>query len=210
MDIRRDGPGSRPGSVVISRASMAWDDVAPRGSAAPALPGASVRRQMAAERARRRRLSAGRRPVAVAVASGLGLGVVGWGVVGWGLSPTAGVIVGAAVALLSVVGRRCADGAVVRQLRRQLRDEMRVARSLPPLESAGWTVLHDRLVAAHRVPHILVGPPGVVLVYDHAVLGRWTHRVGGSWPWCGVFSGCCSRLHWRCCRRAVDRYQLPA
>jgi len=177
MDIRRDISGSRPGSVVVSRASMAWDDVAPRGSASAPLPGASLRAEMAAERARRRRLCVGHRPVAIALASGLVLGIVGWGV-GWDLSPTAGVIVGAAAALLSVVGRRMTVGTVVRQLRRQLRDEIRVARSLAPLESAGWTVLHDRLVAAHRVPHILVGPPGVVLVYDHAVVGPWTHRVG--------------------------------
>jgi len=54
-------------------------------------------------------------------------------------------------------------GPVARQLRRQVRRERRVTASLAPLESAGWVVLHDRLVAAHRVPHVLVGPVGVVL-----------------------------------------------
>ncbi len=178
MDIRRDGPGSRPGSMVVSRATMAWDDVAPRGSVSPPLPGASVQAEIATERARRRRLHVGHRPIAIALASGLVLGIVGWGVVGGGLSPTAGVVVIGATALLVMVGLRMTGGTIVRQLQRQARNEVRVARSLAPLESAGWTVLHDRLVAAHRVPHILIGPPGVVLVYDHAVLGPWTHGAG--------------------------------
>lgn len=178
MDIRRDDSGFRPGPVVVSRASMAWDDAAPRGSVSPPGPGASVQAEIATERARRRRLHVGHLPIAVAVASGLVFGVVGWGVVGGDLSPIAGVVFICATALLVMVGRRVTGGAVVRQLRRQARDEVRVARSLAPLQSAGWTVLQDRLVAAHRVPHILVGPPGVVLVYDHAVLGPWTRRVG--------------------------------
>jgi len=53
-----------------------------------------------------------------------------------------------------------------RDLRHQARQETRVAAGLQALESAGW-VLHDRLVAAHRVPHVLVGPPRVVLVYPY-------------------------------------------
>lgn len=38
-------------------------------------------------------------------------------------------------------------------------------------------MLHDRVVAAHRVPHILVGPPGVVLVFDHLAGSRWRYRA---------------------------------
>lgn len=43
-------------------------------------------------------------------------------------------------------------------------------------------MLHDRLVAAHRVTHMLVGPPGVVLVYDHVArsLCRYRARRAGA------------------------------
>jgi len=72
---------------------------------------------------------------------------------------------------------RPAGGPVVRRWHRQVHHEKRVARSLAPLESAGWTVLHDRTVAAHRVPHVLVGPPGVVLVYDYLAGSLWRYRA---------------------------------
>jgi len=61
---------------------------------------------------------------------------------------------------------------------------VRTARALDPLESAGWVLLHDRLVAVanERVPHVLVGPPGAVVLHPHS-FGRFAppravaHRV---------------------------------
>lgn len=94
----------------------------------------------------------------VTVAAAAGVGIAGGALVGVGWSWVTG-------------------GAVLRRLRRQVRHEQRVARSLAPLESAGWTVLHDRLVAAHRVPHVLIGPPGVVLVYDYRAGSPWRYRA---------------------------------
>jgi hypothetical protein len=84
----------------------------------------------------------------------------------------AGVVTALMGLALVAVWSFTTGGPALRQLRRQMRRESRVAASLAPLESAGWTVLHDRLVAAHRVPHILVGPPGAVLVYDY-LAGSW-------------------------------------
>jgi len=113
------------------------------------------------------------RPVAlrVGVPTALTLAVI----VALGFAGTLGVVAAAAA-----VGVVLAVGAAVfgyltrarwgwdgpsRQLRRRARHETRVAATLEPLESAGWVMLHDRLVDAHRVPHLLIGPPGVVLLY---------------------------------------------
>ena len=78
--------------------------------------------------------------------------------------------------LLGALWSSSTGGPVVRDLRHQVRRERRVAACLAPLESAGWTVLHDRLVAAHRVPHVLVGPAGVVLVYDYLAGSWWRYQ----------------------------------
>jgi len=113
------------------------------------------------------------RPVAlrVGVPTALTLAVI----VALGPAGTLGVVAAAAA-----VGVVLAVGAAVfgyltrarwgwdgpsRELRRRARHETRVAATLDPLESAGWVMLHDRLVDAHRVPHLLIGPPGVVLLY---------------------------------------------
>jgi len=58
--------------------------------------------------------------------------------------------------------------APTRELRRRASAEARTARALDPLESAGWVLLHDRLVANERVPHVLVGPPGAVVLHPHS------------------------------------------
>jgi hypothetical protein len=175
MDSRRDISRCRSRPVLVSRASMAWDNLSPRPPGPPAAPGSSVRAHVVAERARRRRGTGGRNAAAVVTAVGA-LGVLGLAVTGGGLATLA---VALCVAVLpGVAVRRRADGAVVRQLRHQVRDEVRVARTLAPLQSAGWTLLHDRVVAAHRVPRIVVGLPGVVLVYDHAVVGPLKFPAG--------------------------------
>ncbi len=58
--------------------------------------------------------------------------------------------------------------APTRELRRRASAEVRTARALDPLESAGWVLHHDRLVANERVPHVLVGPPGAVVLHPHS------------------------------------------
>jgi len=75
--------------------------------------------------------------------------------------------VGFVLTLHAQVTGRLGHDPAARDLRCQARQETRVAAGLEALESAGWVVLHDRLVAAHRVPHILIGPPGVVLIYPY-------------------------------------------
>ncbi|MBC7560534.1 MAG: NERD domain-containing protein, partial [Dermatophilaceae bacterium] len=61
--------------------------------------------------------------------------------------------------------------APTRELRRRACAEVRTARALEPLESAGWVAFHDRLVAHERVPHILLGPPGAVVGHPHSFGG---------------------------------------
>lgn len=167
-----------PRPVPVARASMVWDDIAPHERSGAVLPAASVRTRIDAERARtslRARLEV--RSTLVLVSAGL---LVGLGV-GSVTRSTSGLI--AAVVAGLVLGVAAAGawswltgGPIVRQLRRQMRREIRVAKSLGPLESAGWTVLHDRLVAAHRVPHVLIGPAGVVLVYDYLAGSSWRYQ----------------------------------
>jgi len=62
--------------------------------------------------------------------------------------------------------------APTRELRRRACAEVRTVRALDPLESAGWVLLHDRLVSHEPVPHVLVGPPGVVVLHPHS-FGRF-------------------------------------
>lgn len=175
-----------PRPVPVARASMVWDDLAVREQTDAVPPAASVRRRIADERARVGRgvdLEVG--PTAWAAGLGLLAGLASGGVLGGviGLEAWSAflALVAAVVGLVLGVGVAAAwswatGGPVVRQLRRQARRETRVAAGLAPLESAGWTVLHDRLVAAHRVPHVLVGPPGVVLVYDFLAGSWWRYQ----------------------------------
>jgi len=153
----------------VSRAALHWEQV-DRAGGAPG-PGASLRARASGERARARTTAL--RPVAlrVGVPTALTIAVL---VALW----TAGTL--GVVAAATAVGVVLAVGAAVfgyltrarwgwdgpsRELRRRARHETRVAATLDPLESAGWVMLHDRLVDAHRVPHLLIGPPGVVLLY---------------------------------------------
>jgi len=172
------GHESNPGPMLAARASMVWDTLAPRGGLETPGPGASVRARIVREHARR----GDARPLLRAVVPGVLALVVTFTVItvvgGDPVAVAAAAGVGIAVGALVGVGWSwVTGGAVVRRLRRQVRHEQRVARSLAPLESAGWTVLHDRLDAAHRVPHVLIGPPGVVLVYDYLGGSPWRYRA---------------------------------
>ncbi len=157
-----------PRQVPVSRASMVWDHVTPHERTGPVPPAASVRARIDVERARtsiRARLQV--RTTLVLATAGIVAGLAA----GATTASTPRLLAAAVAGLALVVGVAGAwmgltGGPIVRQLRRQVRRETRVAKSLAPLETAGWTVLHDRLGAAHRVPHILIGPAGVVLAYD--------------------------------------------
>lgn len=157
---------------------LAWDDLAPDERTGPVRVAASVRARIDVEQARtsfRARLQV--RHTLIVATVGMCAGLAATGTTGrtggWIAGAVAGLVLGTAVA---GVWSGLTGGPVIRQLRRQVRWETQVAHSLTPLESAGWTILHDRLVAAHRVPHILIGPPGVVLVYDYPAGSRWLYQ----------------------------------
>ncbi|MDQ1631893.1 MAG: hypothetical protein QOC80_1865 [Frankiaceae bacterium] len=64
--------------------------------------------------------------------------------------------------------------------------ERAVGQQLDPLGQQGWRILHDRAVpgSTANIDHVLVGPPGVVVIDTKAHLGRVTIdassvRVGG-------------------------------
>ncbi len=166
----------QPPLRLVSRANLEWEATGTRTPTAPPGPGASLRARIAGETARARS-----RPLRPTVLRALGCGVAA-GIIAavlWALlaSPTPLSVVLTAAGIAAVVGfiltlhpqvtGRLAYDPSARDLRRQARQETRVAAGLEALESAGWVLLHDRLVAAHRVPHILIGPPGVVLVYPY-------------------------------------------
>ncbi len=158
----------QPPLRLVSRANLEWEATGTRTSTAPPGPGASLRARIAGETARAR--SRPLRPTVLrALVYGVAAGIIA--AVLWALlaSPNplqiltaAGIaaVVGFILTLHAQVTGRLGYDPSARDLRRQARQETRVAAGLEALESAGWVVLHDRLVAAHRVPHILIGPPG--------------------------------------------------
>ncbi len=129
--------------------------------------GASLRARIAEEsaRARSRPLRLTLRGLVYGVAAGI-IAAILWALLSSANPPqilaAAGIAaaVGFVLTLHAQVTGRLGYEPAARDLRRQSRQETRVAAGLEALESAGWVVLHDRLVAAHRVPHILIGPPG--------------------------------------------------
>jgi hypothetical protein len=164
--------------VPVARASMMWDDPAPPERTPVVAPACSVLNRITAERARAGR---GVHPELQASLASAGVGLVAGAAAGAtvgtpALAALRAVLGAIGGVVLAVVWSAATGGAVVRDLRHQVRRERRVATSLAPLQSAGWTVLHDRLVAAHRVPHILVGPAGVVLVYDYLAGSWWRYQ----------------------------------
>lgn len=170
------GNESKPRPLVASEASMMWDippDPDDRYGMRAPFAAESVALRIKRERTRRGPARTVLRSVVPAVAAVV-VALTIASVTRWDLAVLVGVVAGVGV---RAVWTWLTDGPVVRQLRRQVRRERRVGRSLAPLESAGWTVLHERMVAAHRVPHVLVGPPGVVLVYDYLAGSRWRYRA---------------------------------
>ena len=77
----------------------------------------------------------------------------------------AGAVVGCILIVGTPMTARFEYDPATRDLRHQARQETRTAARLQALESAGWVLLHDRLVVAHRVPHILVGLPADVSAF---------------------------------------------
>jgi len=165
----------RTPEAVVSQASLQFDMPTDRGEAPPPDPAASVTRRIEEEKARARTVPL--RPTLIrALVIGVAAAVVAAGLVLLVPATTVLEVVIAAVvafaggvALIGGTGLAAWGGydPVLRGLRAQARDEQHVADQLAPLTSAGWVILHDRLIAAHRVPAILIGAPGVVCIYPY-------------------------------------------
>ena len=160
---------------LVSRANLEWESTGTRTSTAPPGPATSLQARISGEtaRARSRPLRPALLRALVCGAAAGTLAAILWAVLAspdpLGVLAAGGlaVVAAAVLTLHAPLTGRLGYNPPARDLRRQARHETRVAADLEGLESAGWVVLHDRLVAAHRVPHILIGPPGVVLVYPH-------------------------------------------
>jgi len=164
-------PPPRP----VARASMHWDvpDSSPSPTSAP-VAAASVLARLSGEKSRARLQSL---RLSVTRAGSIGVTAAIAAAVFYPFAPSLttfllviaiAFLVGSAASMLWLTRARYGYSAAARELRRRAHQEQRVATALEPLESAGWVLLHDRLVAAHRVPHVLVGPPGVVLIYPYS------------------------------------------
>ncbi len=161
--------------AVVSQASLQFDMPTDRGEAPPPDPAASVTRRIEEEKARARTVPL--RPTLIrAAVIGVAAAVVAAGLVL--LVPASTVLEGVIAAVVAFAGGVALTGRTglsawygydpaLRALRAQARNERYVADQLAPLTSAGWVILHDRLIAAHRVPAVLIGPPGVVCVYPY-------------------------------------------
>jgi Nuclease-related domain len=88
---------------------------------------------------------------------------------------------GAALAA-SLVGWRLRVSAETAAWRQGARGERRTALALRKLVRQGWTVLHDVAVPGSRAngDHLLIGPPGVLLVDSKAWHGHITQAVDGA------------------------------
>jgi len=160
---------------VVSQASLQFDMPTDRGEAPPPDPAASVTRRIEEEKARARTVPL--RPTLIrALVIGVAAAVIAAGLVLLAPATTVlEVVIAAVVAFAGGVALTGGTGLAawygydpaLRALRAQARDEQRVADQLAPLSSAGWVILYDRLIAAHRVPAVLIGPPGVVCVYPY-------------------------------------------
>jgi len=166
-----------PAQPLVSRASLQWETAGTRAVGAP-VPAASVRARLAGQKAKARldpRCPALIRAGSGGVFAGV-LVTVAVLLVGGPRDPlavfTAAVVTVVVVTVVLAAWHfraRWGYDAMGWELRGQARLEERVAASLAPLDTAGWVLLHDRLIAAHRVAHLLVGPPGVILIYPYTV-----------------------------------------
>ncbi|BEP13094.1 hypothetical protein acdb102_14050 [Acidothermaceae bacterium B102] len=71
--------------------------------------------------------------------------------------------------LCSTLGNRCEErrsDPALAALGRAIKDELRAADQLHRVEREGWVVLHDRTLprTGHRLAHLAVGPPGVLII----------------------------------------------
>ena len=160
---------------VVSQASLQFDMPTDRGEAPPPDPAASVARRIEEEKARAHAVPL--RPTLIrALVIGVAAAVITASLVL--LVPAGTVLEGVIAAVVAFIGGVVLTGRTglaawygydpaLRTLRAQARDEQKVADQLAPLTSAGWVILHDRIIAAHRVPAVLIGPPGVVCVYPY-------------------------------------------
>lgn len=102
-----------------------------------------------------------------------------------------------------------ADGSVLARLgmRRdpravRLRDRaqaaQRTAKALAPLSAQGWVVLHDRVVAGTStgLDHVLVGPPGVVVVQDRPTAQVAINTGGQVWADGVPLAPECEHVRW--------------
>jgi hypothetical protein len=145
----------------------------PRTAGPAPAPAASLRRRLDGRRAGAPRPARG----AVAAVAGATVGVsagVDLLVVTVGGSPTVAALVMATFVVLGLVAgvgwlfrTRWGLDAPSRELRRRISAETRTAAAVEPLESAGWVALHDRLVAHELLPHILLGPPGALVLHPY-------------------------------------------
>ena len=94
-----------------------------------------------------------------------------WVIAGWGL---------VAVGVLSTLGRLFLAPNHVRAWSIGATGEVHVGALLDGLEARGWFVLHDRRVpgARENIDHLLIGPPGVVVVETKNYAGQLRVRGG--------------------------------
>ncbi len=200
----------------MSRANLEWEATRTRTSTGPPGPGASLRARIAEEIARARS-----RPLRPAVLRALTcslaaavLAAILWALASpnpaWVLTAAStATVVGCILTVGTQVTTRFGYDPATRDLRHQARQETRTAARLQALESAGWVLLHDRLVVAHRVPHILVDPGSC-----------WsTLNTLGSTPPCATTCAApelrrtpCWPSRWRCrwwCGPAPCRTSVP-
>ena len=72
---------------------------------------------------------------------------------------------------------------VATRLRARATAARRAAKVLQPMTGSGWVVLHDRHLGGTSVviDHVLVGPPGVVVLHNRCALT--VSRDHEGWPW---------------------------
>lgn len=124
----------------------------------------------------------GRRPIILAGAVVLVVALVAW----WAAGVQAGVGGGfMAAAAVTLVGARRPGGAAAR--RRGVAGGRGTGRILAPLERNGYHVLHDRSLPHGRadIDHLVIGPPGVVVVDSRSWPRRAEVRQRDGQVWIG-------------------------
>jgi hypothetical protein len=141
------------------------------------------RRQLYAAERRDRARVAMLRAAALAVATGVLVGVLG-AVAGSSRPLAAEIASGAMVAVAALSAYRYFRiPAEIEAWRSDARAERRNARSLDRLARAGFTVLHDRCLpdSAGNVDHLVVGPSGAWLVETDTHPGPLRRNQAGLW-----------------------------